>query len=183
MEMRVPMTRHATLSRERIVATTMKLATAQGFAATSLRQIADPLGVTVAGLYYYYETKDDLLGDVLRAYLDRIDGIVDASTRDREPALFVLREVLELCLGVPDLVRLATCDPAVVGHPVYGPELAKRHEQLRTAVMGERTGRRAETLACAALTLVSRPLLEHVDVPAALARAELVPAAMRVLAA
>ncbi len=33
----------------------------QGFDATSLRQIAERLGVTKAALYYYFESKDDIL--------------------------------------------------------------------------------------------------------------------------
>src|ERR1700722_7748098 len=33
----------------------------QGFDGTSLRQIAEQLGVTKAALYYYFESKDDIL--------------------------------------------------------------------------------------------------------------------------
>ena len=39
----------------------LDLFTEQGFDGTSLRQIAEQLGVTKAALYYHFESKDDIL--------------------------------------------------------------------------------------------------------------------------
>jgi AcrR family transcriptional regulator len=51
----------AASTRERILDVALDLFVDQGYDATSLRQIAERLGVTKAALYYYFEAKDDIL--------------------------------------------------------------------------------------------------------------------------
>ncbi len=48
-------------TRHRILDVALDLFIEQGFDGTSLRQIAERLGVTKAALYYYFESKDDIL--------------------------------------------------------------------------------------------------------------------------
>ena len=48
-------------TRERILDVALDLFIEQGFDGTSLRQIAEQLGVTKAALYYHFESKDDIL--------------------------------------------------------------------------------------------------------------------------
>jgi AcrR family transcriptional regulator len=48
-------------TRQRILDVALDLFTEQGFDGTSLRQIAEQLGVTKAALYYHFESKDDIL--------------------------------------------------------------------------------------------------------------------------
>ena len=48
-------------TRQRILDAALDLFIEQGFDGTSLRQIAEKLGVTKAALYYYFESKDDIL--------------------------------------------------------------------------------------------------------------------------
>ena len=48
-------------TRERILDVALDLFTRQGFDGTSLRQIAESLGLTKAALYYHFESKDDIL--------------------------------------------------------------------------------------------------------------------------
>jgi AcrR family transcriptional regulator len=43
----------------------------QGYHATTLRQLADDLGVTPAAFYYYYSTKDELLTELVEGILAR----------------------------------------------------------------------------------------------------------------
>lgn len=47
-------------TRERIVDVALELFIAQGYDKTSLRDIADRLGVTKAALYYHFERKEDI---------------------------------------------------------------------------------------------------------------------------
>jgi AcrR family transcriptional regulator len=51
----------ATSTRERILDVALDLFVAQGYDGTSLRQIAEQLGVTKAALYYHFESKEDIL--------------------------------------------------------------------------------------------------------------------------
>ncbi len=48
-------------TRQRILDAALDLFIEQGFDGTSLRQIAEQLGVTKAALYYHFESKDDIL--------------------------------------------------------------------------------------------------------------------------
>jgi len=48
-------------TRERILEVALDLFVEQGFEKTSLREIAERVGVTKAALYYHFESKDDLL--------------------------------------------------------------------------------------------------------------------------
>jgi AcrR family transcriptional regulator len=48
-------------TRQRILDVALDLFTEQGYDGTSLRQIAEQLGVTKAALYYHFESKEDIL--------------------------------------------------------------------------------------------------------------------------
>src|SRR6201996_5375916 len=49
------------LSRETIAAAALEIADKEGFAAVSMRRIAQDLNVGTMSLYYYVKTKDDLM--------------------------------------------------------------------------------------------------------------------------
>ncbi|MFI6503135.1 TetR/AcrR family transcriptional regulator [Nonomuraea typhae] len=51
-------------TRSRIQEIALRLFTEQGYEATSLRQIAEELGVTKAALYYHFKTKDDIVASL-----------------------------------------------------------------------------------------------------------------------
>jgi AcrR family transcriptional regulator len=104
--------------RERIVASALHLFAEKGYAATSLREIAEAARTTKPMIYYYFRSKEGLysstLGDLLQAFADAIDrathpgddpveklrGFTDAYLRyfhSQEPYIaFVVREVFGL---------------------------------------------------------------------------------------
>lgn len=61
-------------TRERIVATALRLFSRRGTAAVSVRELAEASGVTVPGLYYHFASKADLIRAV---YAARADGGLD----------------------------------------------------------------------------------------------------------
>ncbi|GAA2269181.1 TetR family transcriptional regulator [Streptomyces ruber] len=66
------------LDRERITATAVRLLDAQGAAKFSMRKLATELNVTAMSVYWYVETKDDLL----ELALDRVFGEMRVPTDD-----------------------------------------------------------------------------------------------------
>jgi AcrR family transcriptional regulator len=71
-------------TRERILDVALELFNEQGYDKTSLREIAERLGVTKAALYYHFERKEDLLLElhlrlhaIGRTILDRVDALDD----------------------------------------------------------------------------------------------------------
>jgi len=59
-------------TRLRIQAIALELFIEQGYDKTSLREIAERLGVTKAALYYHFPTKDDIVNSLIE---DRIAGL------------------------------------------------------------------------------------------------------------
>ncbi|MEV6162928.1 helix-turn-helix domain-containing protein [Streptomyces sp. NPDC052052] len=55
----------------------IELFTEQGYEATSLREIAERLGITKAALYYHFSSKEDIVRSLFSAHLDALDAMVD----------------------------------------------------------------------------------------------------------
>jgi AcrR family transcriptional regulator len=71
-------------TRERILDVALELFNSKGYDATSLREIAERLGVTKAALYYHFERKEDILLELHlrlhalgRGILDQLDALDD----------------------------------------------------------------------------------------------------------
>jgi AcrR family transcriptional regulator len=64
-------------TRSRIQEVALELFTEQGYEATSLREIAERLGVTKAALYYHFKTKDDIVASFME---DRAAGLQEIVT-------------------------------------------------------------------------------------------------------
>lgn len=79
-------------TRERILLEAARLLRHHGYATTTLREIADAAGVKAGSIYYHFESKEEILGEVLdkgitivaNAVRARIEALpADASWRDR----------------------------------------------------------------------------------------------------
>jgi AcrR family transcriptional regulator len=71
------MPRDGSGTRRQILDTAMRLFVDQGYDKTSLREIAEAVGVTKAALYYHFRTKDDLVRAALGEYYGAIGDVVD----------------------------------------------------------------------------------------------------------
>jgi AcrR family transcriptional regulator len=60
-------------TRARILEVALELFAAHGVQQTSLRQIADRLGLTKPALYYHFASRDDLVRSLLQPLLDDVD--------------------------------------------------------------------------------------------------------------
>lgn len=72
------MTTHAprTDTRARIIDAALDLFSEQGYEKTSLRELADRLGVTKAALYYHFHTKEDILISIAESMSAPIDEAI-----------------------------------------------------------------------------------------------------------
>jgi len=64
-------------TRQQIRAVALELFAEQGYEKTSLREIAERLGVTKAAVYYHYRTKEEILTSLLDEHLGEIDALVE----------------------------------------------------------------------------------------------------------
>ena len=65
----------------------------RGFEATSLREIAEQLGISKASLYYHFNNKDAIVESIISARRDEIDDLL-AWVRTQEPAPDLLRRTV-----------------------------------------------------------------------------------------
>src|SRR5689334_12304074 len=63
-------------TRARIIDVALELFAGQGYEKTSLREIADRLGVTKAALYYHFKTKDDIVHGIVESMAAPIDEAI-----------------------------------------------------------------------------------------------------------
>lgn len=64
-------------TRQQIRAVALELFARQGYEQTSLREIAERLGVTKAALYYHYRTKQEILSSLLDEQLEELDALLE----------------------------------------------------------------------------------------------------------
>jgi AcrR family transcriptional regulator len=82
------------ITRERILEVALELFSEQGYDKTSLREIAQRLGVTKAALYYHFERKEDILLELHlqlhalgRDLLDQLDQVEESQIMAAWPDL------------------------------------------------------------------------------------------------
>ena len=78
-------------TRTRIQDVALELFIEQGYEATSLREIAEKLGVTKAALYYHFKTKDDIVTSMIADRLAAMDELI-AWAQSRPPTTETRRE-------------------------------------------------------------------------------------------
>ena len=86
-------------TRERIQQTAIALFSEHGYEHTSLREIAEHLGVTKAALYYHFKTKEDIAASFFESYavdLDQICEWGDTRPRSLETRTELLRRYAEV---------------------------------------------------------------------------------------
>ncbi len=86
-------------TRERIQQTAIALFSENGYEHTSLREIAEQLGVTKAALYYHFKTKEDIAASFFDSYAEDVDRICewgDSRPRDLETRTELLRRYAEV---------------------------------------------------------------------------------------
>ena len=126
--------RSSATSRRRdqeVVATAARIFHERGYAEASVQDIADALGMLKGSLYYYIDTKEDLLFRVVEAVHDEVDKVLkDVSARVDLPPL----ERLRLYIG--QLVLYNTAN--MVWMSVYYHEIDRLSEARRRQILDRR---------------------------------------------
>lgn len=113
--------------REQILQTALEAFAVRGFRASSLREIAESVGLSQAGILHHFSSKEALLAEVL---LQR-DAVTEQLMRGKTEGLEILdalRDVVEDNLRQPGLVRLFTtlsAEATDAEHPAHGYFVAR----------------------------------------------------------
>lgn len=126
-------------TRELILATAQQLFDQQGYAATSLRQIADAVGMTKAAVYYHFPAKEHLLLALARPMADQMGDMVArlrSTETDVPDPVEALESYLDLLLEHLAVVGLIARDPATQNHPDVGQRLRTLVDAIQHQIAG-----------------------------------------------
>ena len=96
-------------TRSRIQAVAVELFSEQGYDKTSLREIAERLGVTKAALYYHFKSKEDIIRSLIDDYFGQMDSLVAwARQQPRTPAVRaeILSPYLDMVIDRHEVYRM-----------------------------------------------------------------------------
>ena len=77
----------------------LELFAEHGYERTSLREIAERLGVTKAALYYHFKSKEDIVRSFTEDYFGRLDALI-AWGRDQPPTARTGHELLDRYIAI-----------------------------------------------------------------------------------
>jgi AcrR family transcriptional regulator len=104
-------------TRSRLLQLALKLFAEQGYEKTSLREIAEQLGVTKAALYYYFKSKEDIVRSLVEDYVAEMDALIAwAKTQPRSPdtRAEIVRRYLHIMATGAEVFRMLHQNQAAV---------------------------------------------------------------------
>ncbi|GAA1950543.1 TetR/AcrR family transcriptional regulator [Catenulispora subtropica] len=119
-------------TKERIQRVALELFVIHGYEKTSLREIADRLGITKAALYYHYASKQELLKSITQPLIDEFEELV-AARPDRDT---LLRSYVDLLTRHQAVFQLVANDHASLA----AAELVERSVRLRREIVRQLAG-------------------------------------------
>ena len=120
-------------TRERILAAALQLFAGQGYAGSSIRDIAEAVGVTKAALYYHFRSKEEILDALTEPIVAELEALVArAETRPAPPATELLGTLVDILSRRAALIRALMEDPSAPRN-LHRPEL---HRALAAALAG-----------------------------------------------
>ncbi|AVT38502.1 TetR/AcrR family transcriptional regulator [Plantactinospora sp. BB1] len=119
-------------TRSRIQDVALGLFVADGYDRTSLREVADRLGLTKAALYYHFRAKEDIVDSLIEERIAALDELIEWAEREPDPVRmrreFVRRYASDLyeTERQADISRFVARNPTVVNALPGGRRLAAR---------------------------------------------------------
>jgi len=119
-------------TKQRIREAALDLFVRQGYEKTSLREIADQLGITKAALYYHYASKQELLKSLTQPLIDEFEHVLAEHLGRRE----LLAAYLDLLSRNRRVFEIFTADHSALA----AAELERRSEATRRELIRQAAG-------------------------------------------
>lgn len=120
-------------TRERILLEAARLFRHHGYAATTLREVADAAGIKAGSIYYHFESKDQILGEVLDkgilAVIDAVQRRIDALPASATARQRVAAAIEGHLWGLLDHGDFTSANIRVYGQ--IPPAAKSRHRKIR----------------------------------------------------
>ena len=113
-------------TRARILQIALDLVTERGYAGMSIRDLAEPLGLTTAAIYYHFPSKEAILDALVAPLSDGLARLAAAAGSGRLTDAQVLTQLVALLSG-PDASAL----PVLLSDPSAGHQLKTKLEPVQ----------------------------------------------------
>jgi AcrR family transcriptional regulator len=134
---------HGRDTRSRLRELALQLFAEQGYEKTSLREIAERLGVTKAALYYYFKSKEDIVRSLVEDYVAEIDDLI-AWARQQPPTAEtraqIIRRYLHIVADGSAVFRMMHQNQAAVSSLAAAKERGELFRERMDALVGLLTG-------------------------------------------
>ena len=104
-------------TRSRLRDLALQLFAEQGYEKTSLREIAEQLGVTKAALYYYFKSKEDIVRSLVEDYVAELDELIawaKVQPRTKDTRTEIIRRYLRIVTNGAAVFRMLHQNQAAV---------------------------------------------------------------------
>lgn len=173
-------------TRDRILVVARELFGAHTYGATSMRQIAEGVGITKASLYHHFGSKAEILASLVDPPIDELQEAITAAGQLSGLAVRQ-RRLLEGCLDAM-LRHRETMTLLLKDASIYGDQTTATMErvvafngQAITVLAGPRPSRRQRIRAAQAFAAATDPISQFDDVPTEQLRRELLAGALTLL--
>ena len=125
-------------TRARIQSVALELFAEQGYDKTSLREIAERLGVTKAALYYHFKSKEDIVTSLVEDYFAAIDELVawgKTLPKTPESRAEVLRRYYGIVAGAGEVFRMLQHNQASVNKLAHAKDRRELFRERMDAVV------------------------------------------------
>ncbi|GAB2700064.1 TetR/AcrR family transcriptional regulator [Nocardia thraciensis] len=150
-------------TKEAIREAAIRLFSSKGFDQTSLREVADAVGITKASLYYHYASKKDLLLAILEPIVDDLNAVVtglDGVAYGPEGVREVLTRQLHALLRHRTAGAMCVRDAAAIINAIGDrqPDMLEMHRSLSSWLAGPDPTQERALRASAALEVLGTAL-------------------------
>jgi AcrR family transcriptional regulator len=153
-------------TRERIRAVARELFARQGIKQTSLREIAERVGITKPALYYHFDSREALVRSIVQPLIDETDAFVaEREHRPTDPRT-LLGDYFDLIYRNRDILRMLVIDLSTLGELDLATRMFGWRHRLIVMLIGPAPALNARARAVVALGGLSDCAIEFVDVPA-----------------
>ncbi|WP_350348105.1 TetR/AcrR family transcriptional regulator [Agromyces sp. G08B096] len=131
--------------REEILATALEVIARNGYGRASVRELADAVGLSQAGLLHYFSSKEELFAEILRKR-DEVDqaAFAEAASGEHLTALDGFIRIIRHNAEVPGLVQLYARLSAEATEPDHGAHEFFRERSLAFRELAAGTVREAQ---------------------------------------
>jgi AcrR family transcriptional regulator len=134
---------HGRDTRSRLRELALQLFAEQGYEKTSLREIAERLGVTKAALYYYFKSKEDIVRSLVEDYYTAIDELIawgKAQPRTAATRAEIVRRYLDIVVDSVSVFRMLHQNQASVSGLAAAKERGELFRERLDALVDILTG-------------------------------------------